>query len=310
MNNLTIGEFKNIFENYLQEYLSSLQEFYPLTDSFKYSILNGGKRIRPYLVYLGAFAVANKNCDNVINYIKELSIGIELIHSYSLVHDDLPCMDNDTLRRGKPTTHVKYGAGMATLTGDAMLNAASEIMLSAIDNEESMKCSYVKDNVLAQVNATRYILNNSGINGMVGGQCIDLKEDKSSYSLQDYIKMNLLKTSALIKGALIAGAKRFEASSFVIKNLEIYADNLGLIFQIVDDILDVTSTEAVLGKSIHSDKDHNKITYIDYVGLEQSKIDCIKYASKAKDAIKQIEKNISNSEVFYKLIDDMLNRKY
>lgn len=307
MNNL---EFKEVFDNILNQYLDSINIVEPLSSALKYSILNGGKRIRPYLVYLGAKSVSDPKYTDVINNIKELALGIELIHSYSLVHDDLPCMDNDTLRRGKPTTHVLYGAGMATLAGDGMLNLASEVMLNAIDNPESMKCDIVKNNILAQIKASKYILNNSGIYGMVSGQCMDLKEDKSSYSINDYKKMNLMKTSALIKAALVSGAIRFEADDEIIFAFEKYSENFGLIFQIVDDILDVTSTEEVLGKNINSDKDNNKLTYIDFVGLDDAKKECIVLANEAKDCIYSLANKIYNADVLVDLIDSMLVRKF
>ena len=178
--------FKQSFDKYLEGYLKHVYAYQPITDAYKYSIQNGGKRLRPCLVFLGSYAAAPRNeFYNPEELVVELAIGIELIHSYSLVHDDLPCMDNDSLRRGKPTTHIKYGAGMATITGDAMLNGAAELMLSALDNDFYMSCPYVKNNAMAQINATKYILNCSGINGMIGGQCLDIREDAKNPSKSD-----------------------------------------------------------------------------------------------------------------------------
>ncbi len=303
--------FKQSFETKLNEYLEHLYVYDPITDAYKYSILNGGKRIRPCLVYLGAFANAKKNeLYNPEDLIIELAIGIELIHSYSLVHDDLPCMDNDSLRRGKPTTHIKYGAGMATITGDAMLNGAAELMLSATDNDFAMAYPLVKDNYKAQVKATKYILKMAGINGMIGGQCLDIRENAKKPTKADLIRLYKLKTSALLRAALVAGAMRFEASDEIIKAFEKYADNFGIIFQIQDDILDITSTAEELGKEVNQDKNNNKFTYVDAAGsIENAKKDMHAYLDEAKSAIKSIESKIQGAEYFYELLDNMFARK-
>ena len=303
--------FKQSFDKYLDGYLKHVYSYQPLDDAYKYSILNGGKRIRPSLVFLGAYAVAPRNdFYKPEELVVELAVGIELIHSYSLVHDDLPCMDNDSLRRGKPTTHIKYGAGMATITGDAMLNGAAEEMLSAVDNDFYMSCPYVNDNYKVQINATKYILKCSGMNGMIGGQCLDIRENTKNPSKSDLIRMYKLKTSALLRGALVAGALRFEASEDIIKAFETFADNFGILFQIQDDILDLTSTREELGKDVHQDQANDKFTYIDAVGgIDQAKLDVLSYADEAKAAIKRIEDKINGAEYFYELIDNMIARK-
>ena len=303
--------FKQSFDKYLEGYLKHVYSYEPLLDAYKYSILNGGKRIRPALVFLGAYAVAPRNeFYNPEELVVELAVGIELIHSYSLVHDDLPCMDNDSLRRGKPTTHIKYGAGMATITGDAMLNGAAEEMLSALDNDFYMSCPYVKDNYKAQVNATKYILKCAGMEGMIGGQCLDIRENEKNPSKSDLIRMYKLKTSCLLRAALVAGAMRFEASDDIIHSFEDFANNFGILFQIQDDILDLTSTREELGKDVNQDKTNDKFTYIDAVGgIDQAKQDVIFYANEAKNAIKRVEDKINGAEYFYDLIDNMIARK-
>jgi len=308
MNNKLL-EFKQSFEKYLDEYLASIHVYEPINDAYKYSILNGGKRLRPSLTYLGAYAICgdSKKFDYLV---KELAIGIELIHSYSLVHDDLPCMDNDSLRRGKPTTHIKYGAGMATITGDAMLNGAIEVMLSQLDNEMAMGCKFVNNNYIAQVKATKYILNQSGMYGMIGGQCLDIKDQDNSLTKDDLINRYILKTGALLKAALCAGAIRMEANEEIIHAFEEFADNFGLAFQIQDDILDITSSTDILGKDVHQDENNEKYTYINLIGgLDNANKDMIMYSNKAKDAIKAIENNIFGANIFYELIDDMIARK-
>ena len=304
-------QYLQSFEKYLERYLNDVSIYQPITEAYKYSIQNGGKRLRPSLVFLGAYAVSKKdNSYDYLDLVAELAVGIELIHSYSLVHDDLPCMDNDSLRRGKPTTHIKYGAGMATITGDAMLNGAAELMLSATENSKNMANPFVKNNILAQINATKYILNESGINGMIGGQCLDIRENTQNPSKDDLIKLYLLKTSALLRAALVSGAIRYEADEEIIKAFEKYADNFGIIFQIQDDILDLTSTAEVLGKEVNQDKNNNKFTYIDAVGsIDNAKKDMLAYLDEAKSAIKSIEDKIQGAEYFYQLLDNMFARK-
>ena len=253
---------KKTLEKYRQIFLCQLNNFFekyscdtqPIYDAVKYSIENGGKRIRPALCYLGG-EFCGKNCD----YLADFAVCIEMIHSYSLVHDDLPCMDNDMLRRGKPTTHVAFGEGMAVLAGDALLNMAFEAFLSDKNFDENT------------LKAVRYVAENSGIKGMVGGQCIDLtNESKKSFGLDDVRNLNRLKTSCLIKSALVGAVIKCGASSDEIKDIEIYAENVGEIFQIVDDILDKTSTSEILGKDVNKDCENGKITVVDILGKEKA----------------------------------------
>lgn len=293
----TIEEFISLFNNSLNNLSKLITDIEPIKEASIYSVMNGGKRIRPKLVFLGAMSVANE-----VEYkdIENLALGIELIHSYSLVHDDLPSMDNDSLRRGLPTTHVKYGVGMATLAGDALLNLAFEIMLKNIENLDA-------NELKKQVLAAKYIVNNSGINGMVGGQCLDLKNDQvNTIDIKDLNLINSLKTGALIKGALLAGAIRYGANKEQIKALEEYSEYLGLLFQVVDDILDVTSTKEVLGKDVHQDEKNEKPTYVKLVGLDQSYEDCKIFANKAIECIEIA--NITNKKLLIELIDKMLKR--
>lgn len=279
---------KKTIEEYRQIFLSQLNGFFenygcdiqPLYDAVKYSIENGGKRIRPAFCYLGA-EFCGKNCD----YVKSFAVGIEMIHSYSLVHDDLPCMDNDVLRRGKPTTHVAFGEGMAVLAGDALLNMAFESFLSDENLDEN------------SVRAIRYVAKNSGLKGMIGGQCIDLtNESKTGFTLEDIRNLNRLKTSCLLKCALVGSIIKCGATQQEINDIEIYADKIGEIFQIADDILDKTSTSDVLGKDVNKDSQNGKVTVADVMGidgarefmrkLEEEAIEAIsKYSSRASKLI-------------------------
>ena len=270
---------KKTLEEYRLIFLSQLNDFFenygcdiqPVYDAVKYSIENGGKRIRPALCYLGA-QFCGKNCDYVSNF----AVGIEMIHSYSLVHDDLPCMDNDVLRRGKPTTHVAYGEGMAVLAGDALLNMAFECFLADKNFDENT------------LKAVRYVGENSGIKGMIGGQCIDLtNESKRGFTLEEVRNLNRLKTSGLIKSALVGSIIKCGATEEKVKDIETYATKVGEIFQIADDILDKTSTSSILGKDVNKDSQNDKVTVVDLMGIENARAFMLKLEEEAISAIEK-----------------------
>ncbi len=270
---------KKTLEEYRLIFLSQLNDFFenygcdiqPVYDAVKYSIENGGKRIRPALCYLGA-QFCGKNCDYVSNF----AVGIEMIHSYSLVHDDLPCMDNDVLRRGKPTTHVAYGEGMAVLAGDALLNMAFECFLADKNFDENT------------LKAVRYVGENSGIKGMIGGQCIDLtNESKRGFTLEEVRNLNRLKTSGLIKSALVGSIIKCGATEEEVKDIETYATKVGEIFQIADDILDKTSTSSILGKDVNKDSQNDKVTVVDLMGIENARAFMLKLEEEAISAIEK-----------------------
>lgn len=263
-----IARKQQIFRDWLDECVSGVTDIEPINEAIKYS-LNGGKRLRPILVMLAA-----EFMERSASELKHFAVGIECIHNYSLVHDDLPCMDNDTLRHSQPCTHVKYGEGMAVLTGDALLNLAYEIMLKAPEIDANY------------INAVKYAAAMAGVNGMIGGQCLDIADkDCVETFLRDIIKLNSLKTACLFKAALVGGVIALGASAEEIAALERYSDDLGIIFQIVDDILDSESTEAELGKNIGSDAAQNKITYLSIVGIDQARIDIKRYEADALNAI-------------------------
>ncbi len=273
-----LEKYKTIFAEQLEDYFKNNPcDIQPIFKALRYGIENGGKRIRPALCYL-----ASEFCNKDTEFVASIAVGIEMIHSYSLVHDDLPCMDDDSLRRGKPTSHIVFGEGMAVLSGDALLNMAFEAMLGDKNFDSNA------------LQAIRYIAKNSGINGMIGGQCIDLaNEDKSNYSLDEILKLNRLKTSCLLKSALVGSMIKCGGNAEEIKDMENFANKLGEIFQIVDDILDKTSTKEVLGKEINQDSANGKKTVVDILGIEKS----IEYASKLESsAIADIEKHGKRSE--------------
>ncbi|MDE6275486.1 MAG: polyprenyl synthetase family protein [Clostridia bacterium] len=284
-----LAEYKNVFERQLQDILVEYKcDIQPIFEALTYGVTNGGKRIRPALCYLGA-----EFCGKDSQYVKNLAVGIELIHSYSLVHDDLPCMDDDKLRRGKPTAHVVYGEGMAVLAGDALLNMAFEVMLGG-DFDADMR------------RAIKYVATMSGISGMIGGQCLDLaNESKENFGINELTRLNRLKTSCLIRGALVGSAIMCGASKNEIDALEVYAGNLGEIFQIVDDILDRTSTEQILGKEVKKDIANDKRTIVDILGIDGAK----EYIKKLEDeAIAKIDVFGEKSQKLIELVKFLSNR--
>jgi geranylgeranyl diphosphate synthase type II len=233
-----------------------------LGESIRYSLDAGGKRIRPVLL-LAACELAGGDTKVALPY----AAAIEFIHTYSLIHDDLPAMDNYDLRRGKPTNHKIYGDAVAILAGDGLLSSAFEVMsfdlLLYFDNPDELK---------RRIRALYEIAKGAGVRGMVGGQLADIEaEEKSvSASVLDYIHLN--KTAALIRASVLAGAYIGGADTALIDRLSVYGENLGLAFQILDDILDVTSTEEVLGKNVGQDSELAKATYVSLHGTESSRV--------------------------------------
>lgn len=254
--------------NYLQLIENKLKTYFPqgkekdsliekvLIDSMEYSLEAGGKRIRPTLTLM-----FSKVCGGTVEQALPFACGIEMIHTYSLIHDDLPCMDDDDLRRGKPSNHKVYGEDIALLAGDALLTNAfatvlSEEAVSLVGGEKSAKCG-------------RILATLSGMTGMVGGQVIDLQSEGKKVPIDTIRQMHLKKTSALIKCACMMGAVVGSNNEEHIKIAETYGENLGLAFQIMDDILDVVSDEKSLGKPIGSDAENEKSTFVTLLGLDK-----------------------------------------
>ena len=240
-----------------------------LAESMEYSLMAGGKRLRPILVMAAADAVGARGTDFV-----QAACGIEMIHTYSLIHDDLPAMDNDDYRRGKLTNHKVFGEALAILAGDALLTQAFEVIL---------RQQGVSAEVLVQVLKEMSIA--AGPNGMVGGQVIDMLSEGKRISMEELRKMHMGKTGALFRAAIRSGAILGGASEAKLAALTTYADCFGLAFQITDDILAVVGDEAVIGKPVGSDERNEKSTYVTLTSLEEAKKLAADTVQQALDAL-------------------------
>ena len=279
-------------EHVIREYLPEESGFAKtMAEAMNYSMTAGGKRLRPILIRetYELFGGKDKLCEPFM-------AAMEMIHTHSLIHDDLPALDNDDYRRGRLTTHKVYGEAMGVLSGVALLNRAYEVMLSAFDLTED------KDRVIA---AMRIIADKTGINGMLGGQSVDVENDGKplEHKMLDYIYKN--KTSALIEASMMTGAVLAGASEKELEIVEQAAENIGLAFQIQDDILDVTGDEAVLGKPTKSDEKNHKITYVSVKGLDQARKDVERYS---KEAVRLLEELPCENEFLHELILNLISR--
>lgn len=257
-----MASYQTLIENALQSYLQEEPQLYGvLWDSMRYSVGAGGKRVRPQLT-LEFCKLCGGNAESALPF----ACAVELIHTYSLIHDDLPCMDDDGMRRGKPSNHIEFGEDTALLAGDALQSLAFEIMLSPQTLE---RCP--ADRAAA---AACTLAKLCGASGMVGGQVIDLQYENKQASEQIITQMHLLKTGALIKAACLMGAIVAGADKDKLNAASKYAECIGLAFQLVDDVLDVTSTSDELGKPVNSDVENNKSTLVAIYGVQE----CMKRA--------------------------------
>lgn len=226
-----------------------------LCSSMKYSLTAGGKRLRPILLMAAADVAGGRGEDFI-----QVACAIEMIHTYSLIHDDLPAMDNDDYRRGKLTNHKVYGEAMAILAGDALLTQAFEVMLRQPGVPADVLLKVVREMAIA-----------AGPNGMVGGQAIDLESEGKHVPMETLKKLHMGKTGALFRAAIRSGAIMAGADEKQLADLTAYADAFGLAFQITDDILDVVGNEAIIGKPVGSDERNDKSTYVTLTSLETAR---------------------------------------
>ena len=285
------NEMKKEINTFLLNYFENKGSFNKVIyDSASYSLNIGGKRIRPLLMLL-TYNMYKENWREIL----EFSSAIEMIHTYSLIHDDLPCMDNDDLRRGKPTNHKVYGEDIAVLAGDALLNEAMNIM---------MKFS-LKHGREALV-ASQKIAEAAGAEGMIGGQVVDIINEGKKIDEEELKYMHMKKTGALIKVSIVAGAILGNASEKDIELLEKFGENLGLAFQIKDDILDVIGNTEKLGKKVLSDEENDKTNFITMHGLDY----CIKECERlTKESIDILDSLSVNTEALKILTKELLDRE-
>ena len=263
-------------EDILQEYLPKQRGYQSvIMEAMGYSLLAGGKRLRPMLMQ-ETFCLY----DGTSKALRPFMAALEMIHTYSLVHDDLPAMDNDEYRRGRKTTHIVYGEDMGILAGDALLNYAFETAFRAVVIEP--------EDSLAIGRALAVLGEKAGIYGMIGGQVIDVKETGHAVAKDVLDTIYRLKTAALIEAAMMIGAILGGASEEDVKKVERIAEYVGVAFQIQDDILDVTSTSEVLGKPVHSDEKNEKTTYVTLMGIDEAKKEVERLSNEAITLLHQL----------------------
>ncbi|URZ00568.1 polyprenyl synthetase family protein [Clostridium felsineum] len=288
MNNKVL---KEEVDKYLNEYFNGKTGYNKkIYESMSYSLNAGGKRVRPLLL-LASYGIYNDNYEEVI----DVAAAIEMIHTYSLIHDDLPCMDNDDLRRGRPTNHKVFGYSIALLAGDGLLNEAMNIMFNYCTgkSEEALK-------------ACSIISKAASSNGMIGGQVVDILSEGKKISEDELRYMHKKKTGELIKAAIVSGAILGKAPSYELELLAQYGDKLGLAFQIKDDILDVVGDTKIMGKKSKSDLENDKCTYVTLYGIDKCKAICEELT---EDCINIIDKIHGNTEYIKEITELLLKRK-
>lgn len=247
-----------------------------LYEAMAYSFFAGGKRIRP-VILLASYSLFHQDCTAALPF----ALALEQIHTYSLIHDDLPAMDNDDLRRGRPTCHKVYGEALALLAGDGLLNSAFETASTAISEDTA--------NPLNGVRALALLAQAAGSSGMIGGQVLDMAYESRAANAREMEQMYAQKTGALLYTASTAGAILAGASETDISKLKQYGTLLGVAFQIKDDMLDVTGSAAELGKNPGSDDKNHKSTYVSVYGLEKCKALLSQYTERAVEKVSGIE---------------------
>lgn len=285
-----ISYVEDVLKNYLPKNPSFQKTIY---DAMEYSVMAGGKRLRPMMMYQAykMFGGGDKEL------IEPFMAAIEMIHTYSLVHDDLPAMDNDTYRRGRKTTHVVYGEDMGILAGDALLNFAYETAIKGASVAKVAKNA---------INALDILSKKAGIMGMVGGQVVDVELTGKKLDEERLDFIFKLKTGALLEASLMVGAALAGADEKYIELMEQAGLNIGMAFQIQDDILDITSTTEELGKPVHSDEKNDKTTYVSLYGLEKSHEDVEEYSKKALSIMEELP---YENQFLCTLIEKLINRR-
>lgn len=289
----SLNEYVEIINKYLETAMPECDFGEDIVhNAMRYSLSIGGKRIRPVLVL--EFC---RVCGGDIEKALPFAAAIEMIHTYSLIHDDLPCMDDDDMRRGMPSCHKKYGEEYALLAGDALLTRAFGLIAESLIAKETPE---VAVKAIAELSLL------AGSNGMIGGQVVDLKNEDKPCTLEVLQTMDSLKTGALIRCAAVLGVLAAKGNDNQLEGAKGYADNLGHAFQIVDDILDVIGDEKELGKPIGSDAQSNKSTYVSILGIDKSKEYADEYTNKA---ISSLDIFGEESDFLKKLALSLISRK-
>ena len=275
----------------LREYYTEDEDIKELLDAERYSLFAGGKRIRPLLALEFCRLFGGEDGAAL-----PFACAVEMIHTYSLIHDDLPCMDDDDLRRGKPTNHKVFGESTALLAGDSLLTGAFEVAASnvAVESDVALK-------------AVAYLANCAGRYGMVGGQIMDLAGEKKKLSLDELLKLHSMKTGALISAACVMGALAAGVTfrDECMEDVVTYAENIGLAFQIVDDILDQTGDSQTLGKNVGVDAERNKNTFLSFYSVEEAQYYADQLTSGAVNAVRKYPE----CDVLVSLAQWLANRK-
>lgn len=289
---MNINKVKEEIESWLKEYFKNKGSYNKkIYEAMSYSLNIGGKRIRPILTIL-TYNMFKDNYEDII----PVCGALEMIHTYSLIHDDLPCMDNDDLRRGKPTNHKVFGEALAVLAGDGLLNEALNILF---------KLSLKEDKKWAE--AALLIGEASGVEGMIGGQTVDILSENENISKDKLHYIHSKKTGALIKTSILVGAILGKSTEEEYNILNEFGEKLGLAFQIKDDILDIIGDSTKIGKTAKKDIESNKSTFVKLYGLEESKQMCLKLTEECLELLNKINKN---TESLKKLTLILLKREY
>ena len=302
-----LREKREMVDMFLESYFDAYPAYAILNDAMRYSVFAGGKRIRPILA-LASYEACGKNAEDIVPY----ASALEIIHTYSLIHDDLPSMDDDDLRRGKPTNHRVFGEGMAILAGDALLTEAFHLLSSSSPFPGAgMKGKFIsreKSPIRPQalLRIVREIAMAAGVHGMVGGQAGDILSEDTMTESDTLAFIHAHKTGALITASVRMGALLANAGKKQISSLTRYGENIGLAFQIIDDILDIQGNSAELGKSTGSDERKKKMTYPGLYGIDRSRR---KAESLIEDAISALEDFSEGADPLREIAAYLLQRK-